>query len=156
MFVYRISKEEYIHDLSGIGSGLYGGRWNPKGIRILYTSGTIALAYVEFLVHNYHLLRQTNVCMAKIHIPEPMDFKIIEMNNLSPRWHTKPHDMRETQDMGKQFADEGKFHVLKVPSAIIPGEFNYLLNPEHIRHNKIQIKEIIQPLQYDPRLLNLS
>jgi RES domain-containing protein len=56
MIVYRIARANYIRDLSGIGSRLYGGRWNRKGTGIIYTSETRALATLEYLVHEYNIL----------------------------------------------------------------------------------------------------
>ncbi len=156
MFVYRISKEEYINDLSGIGAGLHGGRWNPKGLNMVYTSGSIALASLEYLVHNYHLLSTTTVCLAKIKIGTLE--KIIEypIGELPKGWNVQLNSLVSTQNMGKKFLLAHNNYVLKVPSAVVPGEFNYLLNPTHLHHANTNIVEVINPFAFDQRILNLG
>ena len=51
MIVYRITKSPYRKDLSGMGAKLYGGRWNSKGIPLIYCSESRALAYAEVAIH---------------------------------------------------------------------------------------------------------
>jgi RES domain-containing protein len=154
MLVYRISKKEYIEDLSGIGAALFGGRWNPKSYNLVYTAGNIALAYVEFLVHNYHILKKTHVCLACIKLPDAAEIKTIDINELPSNWGMDNNYLRITQEIGKTFVSEAQNYILKVPSVVVPGEFNYLLNPSHKLHLKTKIQEIIDPFKYDPRLLN--
>ncbi len=153
MKVYRISKKEYIRDLSGIGAGLYGGRWNSKGINMLYTAGNISLAYVEFLVHNYHLLKTTHVCLACIQMNEPPAIENIDPAKLPQDWHNSIHFALKIQKIGDDFIKSGENYVLKVPSAVVPGEFNYLINPSHHHHDSTRIIDITEPLRYDERLL---
>jgi len=156
MFVYRISKKTFCKDLSGIGAGLYGGRWNPKGINMLYTSSSIALASLEFMIHNYHLLSTANVCMAKIKITAGAPKKIISLNQLPKGWSTQLGSQNATQQMGKEFSLLCKAYILKVPSSVIPGEFNLLLNPNHLLHAKTEIVDIIDPFRFDHRLFDLG
>ncbi|MEN8249224.1 MAG: RES family NAD+ phosphorylase [Bacteroidota bacterium] len=155
MFVYRISKKEYINDLSGIGAGLHGGRWNPKGLNLVYTSGSIALASLEFMVHNYHLLKTTTVCLAKIKIASNTQVTAYPLKNLPADWNGPLGNQGITQSVGKEFYLKGKEYVLKVPSAIIPGEFNYLLNPQHQEHKQTEVVNVINPFVFDQRLIDL-
>ncbi|MFW5657013.1 MAG: RES family NAD+ phosphorylase [Bacteroidota bacterium] len=154
MLVYRISKKEYIHDLSGAGAGLYGGRWNRKGINMLYTAATIALAYVEFLVHNYHVLKTTRVCLAEIQIDQPGTIITVNKDNLPEGWPNSNAGIKVTQKAGTDFITKNEHYLLKAPSAIVPGEYNYLINPRHPNHVTTTIKHLIDPLEYDPRLLD--
>jgi len=156
MFVYRICKKEHIRDLSGIGTGLYGGRWNPKGINLLYTSSSIALASLEYLVHNYHLLSDTKVCLAKIKINLPKPLIDYDRNNLPQDWNVQLRQQHATQKVGKEFYLKGNKYILKVPSAVVPVEFNLLLNPLHPYHQKTKIIEIIDPFVFDQRILDLG
>ncbi len=156
MFVYRISKKEYINDLSGIGAGLYGGRWNPKGLNLVYTSGSIALASLEYLVHNYHLLSTTTVCMAKIEINASAIVDSYPIDELPRGWNLQMSKQVATQHIGKKFLIKGDKYMLKVPSAVVPGEFNLLLNPNHVHHSKTKVVEVIDPFDFDQRLLNLG
>ncbi|NBC82488.1 MAG: RES domain-containing protein [Bacteroidetes bacterium] len=154
MLVYRICKKEYIHDLSGTGAALHGGRWNPGGINLLYAAGTIALAYVEFLVHNYHILANMNVCLATIKIMPGRSLQELDTKDFPADWAEDVNFTRTTQDIGKNFVKNQQDYVLKVPSAIVPGEHNFLLNPFHPLHAKTRVQHVIDPLKYDKRLVS--
>jgi len=156
MFVYRISKKTHINDLSGIGAGTYGGRWNPKGINIVYTSSSIALASLEYLVHNFHLLSTADICLAKIKIGRPSPILEYPAKELPLNWNLQIRQQYTTQCIGKEFYLEGNDYILKVPSAVVSGEFNLLLNPLHINHSKTKVAEVIDPFVFDQRILNLG
>ena len=155
MHVYRISKKSHINDLSGIGAGLYGGRWNPKGINLVYTSSSIALATLEYLVHNYHLLSTAEICLAKIKIGTPKPMLELQNKELPLDWNLQMKELKATQQIGMNFFIKRKDYILKVPSAIVPQEFNLLLNPVHNHHSGTKVVEIIDPFDFDQRLLNL-
>lgn len=156
MFVYRISKKTYINDLSGIGAALYGGRWNPKGINMVYTSGSIALATLEYLVHNFHLLSTAEICIAKIEIGKTSSMLEIKNIDLPSGWNRQMHLQISTQQIGKDFYLKGTDYILKVPSAVVPGEFNLLLNPQHKHHAYTKVVEVIDPFTFDQRILDLG
>ncbi len=61
-----ITKRAYSRVFSGAGAGLYGGRWNPRGINLLYTAGYFSLAHLEYLANNVHLISPPDICLAKI------------------------------------------------------------------------------------------
>jgi RES domain-containing protein len=155
MIVFRISKKAHIQDLLGIGAGLYGGRWNPKGINMVYTSSSIALASLEYLVHNYHLLSTAEICLAKIKISKPRPIMEYNPRELPSDWHLQLKKLQATQQIGKEFYLRRKNYILKVPSAVVPQEFNLLLNPLHNHHPHTKVIEIIDPFVFDQRLLNL-
>ena len=156
MIVFRISKKAHIKDLSGIGAGLYGGRWNPKGINMVYTSSSIALASLEYLVHNYHLLSTAEICLAKISIGKPMPILEYQSKDLPFGWNLPMSQLDASQDIGKEFYLNGQNYILKVPSAVVPQEFHLLLNPLHKHHGNTKVVEIIDPFVFDQRLLNMK
>ena len=156
MHVYRISKKVHINDLSGIGAGLYGGRWNPRGLNMVYTSSSIALASLEFMVHNFHILSTALVCLAKIEIDNTSSICEYKKEKLPEDWNLQLSQQYITQGLGKEFLLEGSKYILKVPSAVVPGEFNLLLNPLHKHHAHTKVVEIIDPFVFDQRLLNLG
>jgi len=156
MIVYRISKKAHIQDLSGIGAGLHGGRWNPIGINLVYTSSSIALASLEYMVHNYHLLSTAEVCLAKIKIAGVSSILEVKAGTLSRDWNLPMSQQSATQQVGKDFFLKGNKYILKVPSAIIPQEHNLLLNPHHPHHKKTKIVEVIEPFLFDDRIINLK
>lgn len=155
MIVFRVSKKVHIKELSGIGAGLYGGRWNPKGINLVYTSSSIALASLEYLVHNYHLLSTAEICLAKIKIGTPKPVLELQTKNLPVDWNLQMKELQATQQIGKEFYLQQNDYILKVPSAVVPQEYNLLLNPLHKHHVRTKVVEIIDPFVFDQRLLNL-
>ena len=155
MFVYRISKKEYCKDLSGIGAGLFGGRWNPRGVNMVYTSSSIALASLEYMVHNYHLLSTAKVCLTKIEISSSASITTMLGSNLPVGWDLQMSKQLATQTIGKDFFLKGDDYGLRVPSAVVPDEFNILLNPMHTDHSNTKIVKILDPFVFDQRLLKL-
>lgn len=136
MKVYRISKCQYIDDLSGTGAASYGGRWHSKGTHVLYTAATASLALLESVVHISNIVA-ADYCMICLEIPED---KILELStvDLPDNWFVNPPpDFLKTY--GDRFIRDGKFLGLKLPSAIMPEESNYLLNPNHTDFKKVKL-----------------
>jgi len=128
MKIYRIAKEKYIKDLSGTGAKLYGGRWNPKGVALLYTSEYKSLAALEVLVH---LDRQTAPDDLKILCLEIPDKGIITFDEEQFNFIKAAEDANHLMlEAGKQWIEGKKSLALKVPSILIEGECNILINPE--------------------------
>ena len=151
MLVYRITRSDYKDDLSGEGAYLFGGRWNSKGKHVLYCAASISLAVLELVVNfsrsssplklSYHLLN--------IEIPDN-SIQEISLSKLQKNWLT---DEAYTQFIGDNFIDNNNLLALKVPSAVIPEEFNFVLNPAHELFKKVRIISS-KPYGFDQRLLN--
>ncbi len=139
MIVFRISSNAYSHDLSGNGAKRSGARWNSKGIPVLYTAEHISLAILEMLVHvNFKEL--TNALdLIYIKIPEQQDVTAITLSQLKKNWR---EDAGYTQYIGDEVIKQKRSLVVKVPSAVIPEEYNYLVNPLHIEFKKIKIIQV--------------
>lgn len=150
MLVYRLSKEEFCNDLSGRGARDYGGRWNSKGYPVIYTSESRSLAAFELAVHLNLFLMPTKYMMVNINIPEEIDIESVDNKKLSAVWHTFPANPI-TRKIGDDFIKENESLVLKVPSVVIPGDFNYLINPLHKDIKKVTIVNI-EPFSYDNRI----
>lgn len=122
---------------SGEGSRKRGGRWNSRGYRVVYVADSLALATLEILVHGvpYETLQQF-VCIPAS-IPEKL-ITAVRVDSLPRMWRKDPTP-QELQDIGSKWIDDNRFAVLKVPSAVIPIEFNYLINPRHVDIKKIEI-----------------
>lgn len=130
MFVYRIAKKNHIRDLSGIGARLYGGRWNRKGIGIVYTSESRALSLVEFLVNVPFSILPNKLCIATVEIDDQIHPKEIPLGDLPKNWHKFPAPL-ELAEIGSKWAVSNESLALRVPSAVVPHEFNILINPSH-------------------------
>ncbi|WP_266205528.1 RES family NAD+ phosphorylase [Pontibacter kalidii] len=150
MIVYRLSRGLYRKDLSGRGAEIAGGRWNSKGTAILYTSESIALCTVEIAVHmplgivpkDYHLVR--------IELPDSASIKELSEADLPEDWKSFPH-ANSTQEIGDAFVQELEHLVLKVPSATVQGNYNFLVNPRHPDFNQVKVLDT-QLFEFDKRL----
>ena len=148
MIVYRITNETYKNDISGNGAALYGSRWNSRGLPLLYTSQFISLSILESLVHLKHEEIPPTQYLLHIEIPDENEVAEISYKKIKKNWEQEPD---YTQWLGDQFLQNKQNLVLKVPSAIVPQESNFLLNPLHAKFKKIRIVSS-ELLQLDKRL----
>jgi RES domain-containing protein len=136
MNVYRVGKCRFIDDLSGKGAALYGGRWNSKGVYVLYASLTASLALLENRVHMSRMPGE-DYCLGTLVIP---DEKItsISIKDLPAEWSRYPSPA-SLKKIGDDFISENKFLGMKIPSAILPEENNLLINPSHPDMKKVKL-----------------
>jgi RES domain-containing protein len=151
MRVYRIAKKRFVSDLSGEGARLYGGRWNRKGSSLLYTSESRALAIVEFLVHLSPSIVPKDVCLAEIEVPNAAKIRQVEIEGLPRDWASYPAPMALCE-MTEEWIRRGRELLLRVPSAVVRDEWNFLVNPGHPSFEGVKIVSI-QEHVLDPRLL---
>ena len=151
MTVYRICNALYSEDLSGNGAKLFGGRWNSKGVGMLYASEHISLAVVEMLVHNDCKDFSIELNLLYITVPEIIEIKEVKHSKLKNNWMD---DFGYTRFMGDQFIQSGTHSILKIPSAVITQENNYIINPLHLDFKKIKITEI-SSFRTDKRLFSI-
>jgi len=150
MIVYRLCRDLYSYDLSGTGAQLSGGRWNSKGVPVLYTSSSRALAMAEALVHMPAGAIPPDFVMVTISIPEDLDLVEVSVGSLPANWRNwLPVD--ETQVIGDAFVKGGKHPVMRVPSAVVAGDFNYLVNTMHPDASRIKVTAT-EPFGFDTRL----
>lgn len=150
MFVYRITKEQYVNDLSGEGSRQHGGRWNTKGSSMIYTAENRSLSTVEYLVHIPISIIPGDIFITKIYIPDNIELEVLDKKILPENWATYPAPLI-LAELGSKWIKENRYTALKVPSAIVKGEWNILLNPNHRFFNKIKIIET-EEYNFDDRL----
>ena len=149
MIVYRLSKSKYSADLTGKGAEKAGGRWNSKGVAMIYTSTSRALCTAEVAVHVPLGILPVDYELGTIEIPD--DFmKEADIKDLPADWRSFPHP-GSTQKLGDSFVREGKFLVLKVPSVVVQGEYNFLINPKHKSATKVRVVRT-EPFLFDKRL----
>ncbi len=150
MMVYRLTAARYAGDLSGEGAGRYGGRWNSKGVRMIYTSGSMALSMCELAVHLPLGILPGDYMMTGLLLPDDTGIKELNKNELPVNWFQLPFH-HATQKVGDDFIQEMRWAVLKVPSALVRKEFNFLLNPLHPEFGRIGIA-MTEPFTFDPRM----
>lgn len=151
MKVYRIAKSQYINDLTGIGAKTVGGRWNFKGIAVLYSSSSISLSMLECLAHFPMAFAPKDMAIATINIPEDCKIKEIKLSDLPSNWRAIPSPKR-LKEIGYHWVKEQKALVLKVPSIIVPQEYNYIINPFHKDSKAITLKSV-NDFSFDERVL---
>ena len=149
MIVYRLARSKYINDLSGLGARLAGGRWNSKGLGLVYASSSRALCMAEIAVHLPLGILPHDYCLAQILIPDSMIIDSVDIKKLPKRWNQFPF-IAATQKTGDKFILDNKHTVIRVPSAVVQGDFNYLINPLHMGMKKIKIQDT-EPFTFDQR-----
>lgn len=149
--VWRIDQGRYAETaFSGIGAQRDGGRFNSAGTAVVYTADSCALALFEVRVHvpTFRGMRGRVVTEAEI------DDDLIEtlhIDDLPADWQVRPAP-RSTQVLGDTWVVSGRSAVLRVPSVVVPGHVNHVLNPAHPDFARIRIG-VPQPLSVDPRLI---
>ena len=151
MLTYRIGQTKYAGDMKGPGID---GRWNSAGMYVIYTGGSLALSCLEKLAHSTGAsLYSGNYSVTIYQVPDKLKIKEIilaELIALHVDW-TKVLNYPLTQAIGDKWLLERETAILKVPSAIIGLEYNYLFNPTHPDFGKIRISAI-DPFTFDERL----
>ena len=153
MRVFRLSRKKYASELSGIGASKSSNRWNSKGTEIIYCAESRALAMAEVSVHISLVSLPKDFVMLEIDIPDGIYIQEFEEKQLPGNWNAFPH-FKETQKMGDTFIYSKETCILKVPSAVVKGDYNYLLNPHHKEFSKIRILDIVN-FPFDKRLFRL-
>jgi len=153
MDVYRINKEPYhTEPLSVVGSHRHGGRWNPKGLGILYTSRTPELALLETLVHlpPLTLAELPQLWLSTLRLPElPDSIFWIEPALLPSYW--KSGTLAETQTILTEWLNDPFSLAIAVPSVILDVSYNLLLHPQHPAYAQIEVINQT-PIPLDSRL----
>ncbi len=151
MIVYRITKKEH-SALDGMG-GLYGpGRWHKKGNLVIYTSEHASLAAWEKMVHvaSFENLPE-NLLLVEIEIPDHAKIETVPQEILVDGWDSFPFT-NETVNYGTSFLRSKEQLVLRVPSVIIPEEYNIILNPLHPDIHSCKVIRT-KPFNFDKRVI---
>jgi len=150
MVVYRIANNKFKdYTLTGIGSEKFGGRWNETGTRSVYCSENRSLALLEYYIHSDNVaLLPKDLLLAEIEVPD--EFEIKELTKLPESWKQYPYTPKTTKIFTNFVRDENIF-ALKVPSSIIPMEYNFILNPLYPDFGKVKILNFVK-VPIDSRL----
>ncbi len=149
--VWRLCKSKWAATaLSGIGAAEFPGRWNSEGQKIVYTASSQALAALEMLAHveDRSYLRLAQFVMIAVIIPDPL---VQVPKRIPSGWAALPLPS-SSQRFGDRFLTAALSPAMRVPSAVVPNEFNYLLNPLHPDFGEFEIGKP-ERFRFDPRLL---
>jgi RES domain-containing protein len=136
--------------LDGEGARQYGGRWNSKGLRAVYTSGHLSLAALELLAHLHPDEIPRELRAFEIDVPDNLPVTKVNVASLPPDWQLPEHEA--CKQIGDDWLIRGATPVLAVPSALIPAELNYVINPRHRDASSIAVVAT-EPFEFNPRVL---
>ncbi len=141
MKTYRLSPTEFADDLSGTGSAKSAGRWNKTGTPCLYTSDSRALALCECVLGTSGDDKPDELAIVTYDIPDELTIVELLEADLPGHWPQNPPPL-ECQEMGNQYLEKADYVAIRVPSSIVPNEYNYVLNPNARDFGRIRIVEI--------------
>jgi RES domain-containing protein len=148
----RICRQRYARDAAkGEGSRLYGGRWNSRGVRVVYASSSLALAAVETFVNLEPKLRPADLVSIEGEVPENLEIARLDLRDLPPKWYASRDE--SLRNFGDTWIKAGRTVALLVPSAAIRGEWNLLLNPAHSDFSQIKFNRPRQ-FTFDERMFS--
>lgn len=148
---YRLIKARFLDSpLSVEGARRWGGRWNPAGTGVLYTSATPELTLLEQLVHlptlPYHDLPQ--LCLLTIQLPEAP--RMLAPDELPANWRDEA-DFTANHKHLDAWLRQPDVLAIGVPSAVVPESANYLIHPLHPAFPQVRVVQT-KPFNVDPRL----
>jgi RES domain-containing protein len=135
--------------LDGEGARHFGGRWNSKGVAVVYLAQSQSLAALEILVH----IDSPQLLEHYVAVPVSIDPNLIariDLPTLPKNWKTYPPP-KKIRAIGDDWVAAASSVVLQVPSVIVPLENNFLLNPHHPDFPKLKIGKPVR-FTFDPRL----
>ena len=150
MTVWRLSSARYAATVfSGEGAKHYGGRWSPPGLAVIYCAESRSLALVEVLagIDDVERLFGQEWLLVPADLPEE---GLEKPAHVPDDWRKYPHSPA-TQAFGAEWVQNQRSVALRVPSVVVPGEFNYLLNPAHPDFKRVKAGKP-EAFSFDPRL----
>jgi RES domain-containing protein len=140
MKVYHLGHTKFARSLTGEGAKLHGGRWNKIGTPCIYTSETISLSVLEYSANVRLDEMPASLSITVYQLPDN-SWKMIEKNKLPRNWQEIPAP-EETKNFGSNLLQDASVLAIKIPSVIIPSEFNFILNPLATNFQTIKIIDV--------------
>ena len=152
MRFWRICRQRYARDAAnGEGARLYGGRWNSRGVHVVYASSSLALAAVETFVNLEPKLRPADLVSIGGEIPENIEIARLDLRDLPAKWYASRDE--SLRNFGDTWIKAGRTVALLVPSAAIRGEWNILLNPAHPEFSRVKFDDP-EDFRFDERMFS--
>lgn len=127
MIIFRIGHKNYATSLTASGAN---GRWASAGKRVIYGAENIPLAFLENMVRRQGVGFNDDFKIVCIEIPDDLLISTVDVNSLDPDWRD-PYNYSYCQPSGNKWYDDLRMPLLKVPSAVMPESFNYVINTIH-------------------------
>lgn len=138
MLVYRIVHKKYSKSLSVSGME---GRWNAEGNKVIYSAESIALAFLENMIRRQGVGFNNDFKIMIIQVPDDIIISIINDKELKPGWR-RMDNYFQCRQLGNKWYEDGETLLLRVPSAVLPEEFNFVINTVHEEYKKIKLIEV--------------
>jgi RES domain-containing protein len=153
--VYRLAKKKHRAEaFKGLGGVHADSRWTSRGRPVVYAAGSISLALLEFTVHHRRRDWIPSSVLVKADIPDAASLETVSIKKLPEDWRAAepPPELRR---IGDDWLERGETLLLRVPSAIVPEECNFLINPSHPEFHQVLVRP---PTDYiiDGRLIRTS
>jgi len=150
MIFYRLSLRQYARSLDGIGASLAGGRWNHKGVPMVYASEYRSLAVLELLVHLSPSQFHAEYVFVGFELSARAKMEELSVNELPTDWRDASA-RTQIADLGTRWVQSGGSLGLRVPSVIVSQDWNVLLNPAHPDFVAMKVSKP-EPFSFDKRL----
>ncbi len=151
MRIWRICRKAFARrPLEGRGGLLVAGRWHTPRRLVAYASESLALASLEVLVHCDLELLPEDLVAVEVNVPTKVKVHEVKARELPRSWRRYPGPQR-LQELGNRWLDQGRTAVLRVPSALVPTESNFLVNPTHPAFRELQVVRRLN-FAFDERL----
>jgi RES domain-containing protein len=149
MQLFHLGNSRYARQLTGEGARLFGGRWNLKGDACIYTSGTRSLCILEYAANVSLDELPPDLSMTEYRIPDEL-CRMIPLGDLPADWYDVPSPVSARQ-FGSALLADSTCVCFAVPSAIVPAELNYILNPAADQFSQLKIIST-EPFIFDHRI----
>jgi len=149
LHVWRLTRRRF-RKLDGEGARRAGGRWNDLGSAVVYTSSTLSLAALEYLVHVDIEDAPGDLIAMRIEVPDGVPIEEVAADDLPDDWRREPRHPA-CVEIGERWLSTGTALALRVPSAVIPEEANWLINPAHPDARRVRVFST-RRFAFDPRL----
>lgn len=152
MEVFRLCRKPYSRNpLDGRGGLFAAGRWHTPRRLVCYASESLALASLEILVHCEPDLAPRDLIAIEVNVPKSVTMEALTQRSLPSSWRKYPAPA-SLQRLGNAWLDRVSACILRVPSALVPSESNFLINPVHPDARKLRVVQKT-PFHFDTRLV---
>lgn len=149
MLVWRIASAAY-SAVDGEGARRYGSRWTRKGLPVVFASATLSLAALERFVHTDPDLEPGDLVAISMEIGANIAIEAVDASDLPHDWRAYPAPPALVL-VGERWLQAARTAVLSIPSAVIPHERNFVINPAHADFARLKTHPA-EPFSFDPRM----
>lgn len=147
MELFRITLAIYSDKLYAPG---FAGRWNLEGEEVIYASSSRSLACLENMVHRKGLGDNSKYSTMVIYAPDTSSVTQVNISDLPADWN-QGSDFGDCQSVGSEWFNKNQTLLLRVPSAVVPDEHNFVIHTRHSEFLEVSLIRVL-PFSFDKRL----